>query len=81
LFFAYKIPNSFLFLSFKINGQLQSFRRLQGYLKVHRKAGMYQDVVAGSSQKKVMLMYQQREKFSSLNLLMTSFGKCHLQAK
>jgi hypothetical protein len=35
---------------------------------------VYQDVVAGSSQKKVRTMYQQREKFSSLNSLMTSSG-------
>jgi len=38
-------------------------------------AGMYQDVVAGSFQEKVKLMYQQREKFSSLNSLMTSSAK------
>jgi len=36
---------------------------------------MYQDVVAGSSQKKVMLMYHQREKSCSFNSLMTSSAK------
>jgi hypothetical protein len=37
--------------------------------------------MAGSSRKKVQLMYQQREKFSSLNLLPTSFAKRQWQQK
>jgi len=42
---------------------------------------VYQDVVAGSSQKKVKLMYQQREKLFRLHSLHTSFAKRHWQKK
>jgi len=36
---------------------------------------VYQDVVVGITGRKVMLMYQQREKFNSLNSLHTSSAK------
>ena len=36
---------------------------------------VYQDVVVGIRGRKVQLMYQQREKFSSCNSLMTSSAK------
>ena len=42
---------------------------------------VYQDVVVGIRGRKVQLMYQQREKFSNVDSLMTSSAKHHWQAK
>jgi hypothetical protein len=56
-----KYQTHFYFFLSIINGQLQSFRRLQGYLKINRKEGKYQHLVVRVKGRKVMLMYQMRE--------------------